>query len=252
MIVGRWVFAILQPSSLLLVAMLAGTLCAHRRVGRLLLLATLFAVLVVTFGRLGDAAVARLEQGWTATPLPARIAGIVVLGGGILERPPAGADERSAVMQAGIERAVVPLWLRQRYPGARLVFTGGRADRDAELPTEAMHVAWLWEQLGLATDAQFEQASVNTRDNAVNTLALVQPEPGDAWLLVTSATHMRRALATFRKVGWEVHPYAVDPRGDAEPYAPGERLAWHLQFEQLNLAAREWIGLLVYRWRRWA
>ena len=68
-------------------------------------------------------------------------------------------------------------------------------------------------------------------------------------LLVTSASHMPRALATFEKLGWNVTAYPVDYRtGTETPWtqyslAKGASL-WHM-------ALHEHLGLLSYRVAGW-
>ena len=48
--------------------------------------------------------------------------------------------------------------------------------------------------------------SRNTVENAVFTKALVQPKPGERWLLVTSAQHMPRAIGCFRRSDFRSRP----------------------------------------------
>jgi uncharacterized SAM-binding protein YcdF (DUF218 family) len=78
------------------------------------------------------------------------------------------------------------------------------------------------------------------------TRALVKPQAGQQWLLVTSAWHMPRAVGVFRRLGWSVIPYPVDYRTDGVAIAyRGFDLKGGL--ERFSLAAREWVGLAVYR-----
>jgi uncharacterized SAM-binding protein YcdF (DUF218 family) len=92
-----------------------------------------------------------------------------------------------------------------------------------------------------------ESASKNTWENAVYTKALVQPRPGQRWLLVTSASHMPRAIAVYRKAGFPVEPWPVDYRtaDKRDLYrlfdAPSEGL------KRLEMAVHEWFGLIAYR-----
>ena len=92
----------------------------------------------------------------------------------------------------------------------------------------------------------FEARARDTCENARLTRALMQPRPGEHWLLVTTAMHLPRAMACFRAVGWEVIPYAADRRGSAGPletssFRVGDNLA--LADEALH----EWLGLVYYR-----
>jgi uncharacterized SAM-binding protein YcdF (DUF218 family) len=49
-----------------------------------------------------------------------------------------------------------------------------------------------------------------TSENTVLAAAMPGVDKSRPWLLVTSAWHMPRALATFRAGGWSVTPYPVD------------------------------------------
>ena len=57
-----------------------------------------------------------------------------------------------------------------------------------------------------------EDKSRNTAENAEFTRRLVDPKPGERWLLVTSAMHMPRSVGAFRKAGFPVEAYPVDWR----------------------------------------
>src|SRR6266480_1643798 len=66
--------------------------------------------------------------------------------------------------------------------------------------------------VGNALIILLEDRSRNTVENAIFSKALVQPKPGERWLLVTSGHHMPRAIGVFRKMGFPVEPYPVDWR----------------------------------------
>ena len=102
-------------------------------------------------------------------------------------------------------------------------------------------------QIGIARDrVSYERRSLNTFQNALYTKALVDPNAGERWLLVTSAFHMPRAVGAFRAVGFEVVPHPVDyrtagARSLVRPFAfAGEGL------RRTDVAAKEWIGLGAY------
>ena len=82
-------------------------------------------------------------------------------------------------------------------------------------------------------------------ENARFTKAMIDPKPGERWLLVTSAVHMPRAVGAFRKAGFPVEAYPVDwrIRGWTSSWKPG----WPLSgLNATDFAAREWFGLLAY------
>ena len=115
-------------------------------------------------------------------------------------------------------------------------------------PREADYVRPLWESFGIARDRiLLERDSRNTVENATMTKALVNPKPGERWLLVTSSWHMPRAVGVFRQAGFQVEPYPVDW------ISTGDELRWlglSKSFagglHAIDNAAHEWVGMLVY------
>ena len=160
---------------------------------------------------LGHVLVSRLESRFVAPELSPdeQIDGIIALGGA-LDR---------------MEAAAV---LARQYPNARLIITGKGEEASHQ---RVIAIGAAPEQLVLETKAD------NTYENAVYTRQLVNPKPGERFLLVTSAAHMPRAVGCFRKVGFDVVPWPVTPNA-----APKYRYA-------MNIAQHEWIGLLAYRLR---
>jgi len=91
--------------------------------------------------------------------------------------------------------------------------------------TEANVVRLVFESVGFDPSAViFEDQAGNTFDNAVLTNTQLAPQPGEVWLLITSAWHMPRSVGTFRKTGWDVVPHHVDDRStDGGFGSPGPR-----------------------------
>lgn len=93
-----------------------------------------------------------------------------------------------------------------------------------------------------------ERRSRNTIENALFTKELVRPKPGEHWILVTSAFHMPRAVAVFQKAGFSIVPYPVDyhAHGDASDVTDF-RFSVTDNLSNVDIAAKEWVGLMVYR-----
>lgn len=172
--------------------------------------------------------------------------GIIVLGGSTDETL-ALARGRVTIVDAA-DRLTEAVALARRFPAARLVFTGGSGALMGSALTEAADVHRLWLDMGVpASRITVEDRSRNTDENVRFTKALVAPEPGQLWLLVTSASHMARSVALFRANNWPVVPDPVDYRthGDASDWRPSLEVPGNLR--RVDLAVREWVGLLVYR-----
>lgn len=194
-----------------------------------------------------------------ADPFPARPAEalpradvIVVLGGGLVPR-----DTRHPYPD--MNEAADRLWHAARLHAAgrapRILLSGGRV-WDSGPQSEADAMAELLIDLGVpATAILIEGDSRNTRENAVQTAAMLARDDLERVLLVTSATHMTRALATFRKAGVDAIPAATDHR-PSSTYST-QPLALALlpdagALQSSTRALKELLGLLVYRWRGWA
>jgi uncharacterized SAM-binding protein YcdF (DUF218 family) len=176
---------------------------------------------------------------------PSHVDGIIVLGGAVLLD--LTADRGIPSMNDAAERMTTGVALALRYPTARLVFTGGRGSLMPGELTEADAARALFVSLGVApARLVMESASRTTYDNAVMTKALVQPQPGQTWILVTSAAHIPRSVGLFRAAGWPVLPWPVGYKSAHGltswlPYSLGKHLL------QLDEAMHEWIGLVAYR-----
>ncbi|WP_291960369.1 YdcF family protein [Chelatococcus sp.] len=180
----------------------------------------------------------------TAETAAARpVDGIIVLGGAL--------DYRRGQMRltdAGA-RVSAALALAHQHPEARVVFTGGHDAILLRSPvSEADMARGLFQSASLADSrVVYEGQSRNTRENALFTAKLVTPQPGERWLLVTSAFHMPRAMGTFRAAGFDVEPYPVDFRADdsIDDIRPFRMVSEGLRLTDLTV--REAMGLIAYR-----
>jgi len=130
-----------------------------------------------------------------------------------------------------------------------LVLSGGShgdARPEAQLMRETLLV------MGVpGRDMLLEGASRDTHDNALYTAVVLNGKGVRKILLVTSAFHMRRAVALFEAQGFEVVPTPTDyQRLVAAPVLP----RWLPSVDDLartTIALREYVGFWVYRYRGW-
>jgi uncharacterized SAM-binding protein YcdF (DUF218 family) len=242
-VLAKVLWTLLQPSSLMIGAVILGTVLAAtqwRRLSRTLLWGGIAALLIGGLSPLGDLLIRPLEHRFEAPDLdrpgPA-IAGIIVLGGGADMQAP---DTRQiAGLNEAAERYTEAVALARRLPGARLVLT-------ADAP-EAETAGRLFEALGVPKDRiTLEAASRDTWENALLTARLLQPKPGERWLLVTSAWHMPRAMGCFRKAGFAVEPWPVDYRSPRKLDLARMHVSIPEGLRRIDFVAKEYIGLVVY------
>jgi len=243
-----WLFAGPLNFAILVLVAAEGLILTRRweRGGRRLL-AIVVAVFVLVFLLPVEIWLARpLENRFPSAPLPDRIDGVILLGGA------ADADlsrlNGEIALNDAAERPIAFVEIMRAHPNARGLATGGngalfpKGGREDE-PTRA-----LFRSIGF-DDARvvYENESRDTWENAVFSRRLVDPKPGEIWVLVTSAAHMPRAAGVFRRLGWDVIPHPVDrrvPRGGVDDLpARDAATGW----KRLSDATREWVGLAAYR-----
>ncbi len=249
-IASKVVFFCIQPSTLAFLALAVGFFCLQFRRPKLgaIFLSAGFGIIIL-FGFLpgGNILVLPLEQRF-ATRVPdvpqEKISGIILLGG--FEDGAITASRGGLALNESAERLTETLRLARALPDAKVIFTGGSGS--------------LFGGEGIGSEVQkffvdagiepsrivIENHSRNTYENAMFTKPLVNPNPQDKWLLVTSAYHMPRSVGVFRKAGFNVVPYPVDfrTRGRRDAVRPLDSISAGLA--RTDLAAKEWIGLFAY------
>lgn len=194
----------------------------------------------------GTMALAVLEDRFPRpTRMPADVTGIIVLGGGF-EGGVSGVRGQAELRDSG-DRFVEAAALALAYPAAKIVVTGGNGALVSEGETDAELAPGFFARFAIAPERLIlEGQSRNTQENAEFLRALIQPKPGETWLLVTSAFHMPRSVGLFRKAGLTVTPWPVDYRTAG---VPRMRLVGDMPISnmtELAVALREWAGLASY------
>jgi uncharacterized SAM-binding protein YcdF (DUF218 family) len=250
-ILSKVFWAFFAPGNMLVLLLLLGAflLTARKKgwqdFGRKLCFDIAFLLFFIAVFPVGD---------WLLTPIenrfppakPDHVDGIVLLGGD--EKPYLTEQRGQPVAYSSMRRYVEFAALAREYPQAKLIFTGGSGlmqpeskIKDADIAKETLA------SIGVPVDRMtFEDASRNTHENAVKTAELIHPTAQQKYLLVTSAWHMPRSMACFRKAGWNVYPAPTD-------YMTGGGMSSRLQFNlaehlvKIDLAVHEYYGLLAYR-----
>ena len=192
-------------------------------------------------------------------PLPAADA-VLVLGGGLV--PPLPPRRRVEVSDAA-DRLLTGVDLIRQGKAPWLVVSGGRvtfASGDPS-PPEATYAATLAASLGVPPERIVRsEAPRNTAEEAMAMRAIARERGWRTLLLVTSATHLPRATATFRHLtDLRIVPVACDfqlAARNQSGQATAESLVLDLLPNAGSLASttsslKEMLGLTVYRLRGW-
>ena len=169
---------------------------------------------------------------------------IVVLGGGIT-------GESRYGLGGDFNQAADRLWrAADLYRGAKapIIVLSGGTSLEGAIP-EAPLMAQKLKGLGLTEAAWIEEPdSRTTRENGQFTRVLLEGSGVNHILLVTSATHMRRASAVFTAQGFVVTAVATDHQ---VPMLVGPVPGWlptHDRLARSTRAIHEWVGYWVYSW----
>ncbi len=238
----------IQPINLVIVLLVAGVAAAFLKKMRWFVAAATLSCLVLVlcvWTSLGSLLLGPLEQRFPRPPLPQKVDGIIMLGGGF--EASINLARGGYELNAGGDRIVETAVLAGRYPEAKIVITGGTGTLLLEGEPDTFAASRLLAGLGVAPERLIlESKSRNTYENAVFSKEMVDPKPGETWLLVTSAFHMPRSKALFDKAGFATVPWPVDYRTSGREGVGLFRDNATDSLDNATLAIREWTGLLAY------
>ncbi len=242
-----WFF--IQPLNLSIFLLLAGAALGAlrlKRTGRAAAAAAALLLVLSAWTSVGALMLNPLEERFERpAAMPARVDGIVVLGGGF--EGAINLVRGGYELNSGGDRFVEAAVLARRYPDARVLISGGTGALVLEGEGDADTAPRLLSALGVdQTRLLLENRSRNTYENALFSKELANPKPGETWLLVTSAFHMPRSVGLFRKVGFAVVPWPVDYRTSGEEGIGLFRDNPADSLQTATMAVREWIGLVAY------
>jgi uncharacterized SAM-binding protein YcdF (DUF218 family) len=240
---------LMEPANLLLFLLVAAiglSILGFARTGQRLLIVSVSCLLMLGFSPLTNWLMIPLETRFPVPDLTGKaIDGIILLGGAVEERQTEAHGQLS--LNDASERVIIMADLARRFPKARVVLSGGSGFYSGFVKPESLVLQENLGVLGLSADRVIlESASVNTFENAVFSKAIAKPQPGETWLLVTSAWHMPRSVGIFRKTGWSVVAYPVDFRTAGWDDATRGFSSSSNGLRRARVATSEWAGLFVY------
>ena len=246
-VVSKALAFVLTPSNLLVTMGIVGLgllLCRWSRSGLSFLAISILGLALASWSPLGPALLMTLEDRFPKQDAPATITGLVMLGGAVDIHITKARGLEAWNDQA--ERITAVTELANTFPSARIILSGGSGHPDAISESSIAKQALV--SMGIPEGrVELETRSRNTCENAAESAITAKPKIGDVWLLVTSASHMPRAVACFRAANFQVTPFPVDyhTRGSEDLRRIQESIVEGLA--DVDLATHEWVGLISYR-----
>jgi uncharacterized SAM-binding protein YcdF (DUF218 family) len=155
------------------------------------------------------------------------------------------------------DRLIYAAWLYHQGAAEHILVSGGSIEWLNQESEPAQDATEILAMLGVPANALWlEGDSRNTYENAANSRPILEGNGARRLVLVTSAAHMPRAAALYRRQGFEVIPAPTDFRitsADWEQLRSGSIEAHLINLiptaENLGLttsALREYLGLAIY------
>jgi uncharacterized SAM-binding protein YcdF (DUF218 family) len=248
-IISRLLFPVSVICELLIAGLVLIWFTRRQKAGKILLTAGTVMLLALGCAPLPTALLRTLEQRYhpIASASLQAVAGkpgsttyIVVLGGGFSPDP--SVDLVSHISQDAVVRLVQGMLLCRKLQSCKLVLSGGP-------PAAAQTMDQIALEMGISEqDIILEEYSRNTEEEARNVKPIVGATP---FLLVTSASHMPRAMGLFRKLGMQPiaapTDYLAKKGGAISPdrYYPGSGglfVAERTVYEYLGMAWEKLLG----------
>lgn len=218
----KYVGGMILPLPLLMLLMALGLallwFSRFQRSGKICLSVGWLALLLLSLQPVADRLLQPIENTYPTWRGTERVEYVVVLGGGYTWNPEWAPS--SNLINNSLPRLAEGIRLWQANPGARMIFTGAAAATNPVSTGEAG--ARVAESLGVPRS---EIIVLDKPKDTEEEAAAVKDAIGDApFLLVTSASHLPRAMIFFRHAGLHPLPAPANQLAISSPLNPWERV----------------------------
>ncbi len=189
-----------------------------QKTGKALLTAGWLVLLLMSLQPVADSMLRPIEDTYPTWRGGERVNYVVVLGGGYTWNPDWAPSAN--LINNSLPRLTEGVRLWQANPGAKLIFTGARAMTNSVSTAEAG--ARVAESLGVPRSEIITLDSPkDTEEEAAAVASTIGKQP---FLLVTSASHLPRAVIFFRNAGLNPIPAPANQMAIESPLNPWERI----------------------------
>jgi uncharacterized SAM-binding protein YcdF (DUF218 family) len=203
----------IYPLSLCLTALVVGLFfiwfTRRQKLGKIIVTIGVVVLIFFSYGFFSNHLLSSLENEYSPLTDLKEVHGvkwIVVLGGGIVSDPKLPANGQ--ISGSSLSRLVEGIRIHNNLKGSKLILSGGAV---FDPVPEAKVLADVALSLGVGEEnILLESVSKDTEDQAQNIQKIVKLHENERFVLVTSASHMPRAVALFRSFGMQPIPAPID------------------------------------------
>lgn len=234
------------PSNWILIAIAIGAFIKNKRWKRVAFFSAFGLFLIFSNPFTFNTVAKAWEDEFYLQPMPSGSFKYAVILGGIASYD---TTHHRPIFSSSSDRIFQALPLLKSGQIENLIISGGSARLFIKEPLEAVYLKDYLVSIGInKNQISIDSISRNTHENALHSSQLIKPH--NRILLITSAFHMRRAVACFQKQGIHTIPFAVHPltyRG--KPgfdfyFSPSVAV-----LSQWQVLIKEMIGTLVYKFK---
>ena len=216
-----------------------------RRLSLIIFLINFIFIAFISFIPIGSFLIYKLEKEYHSNiKIPETVDGILILGGAT--DPLLFKEYDQISLNGSAERLVESVPIIKKFDKAKVIFSGGSGIINRPDLGHSQVAKLFYKKMGVDINKIFfEDKSRNTHENIIYSKKIAKPKKNENWLLITSASHMKRALLIAEKNNWKFIPYAVDFKNIKEfKLTPNLNLLSNLNSFQSGL--HEWLGLVSY------
>ena len=216
-----------------------------RKKSKILFILNFIYISLISFFPIGNYLIYQIEKEYhSQNSLPKNLDGILVLGGAT--NPILFKEFNQISLNSSAERLVVSVQIINKFKTSKVIFSGGSGIINRPDLGHASAAKRFYRDMGIETEKiKFENKSRNTFENIVFSKKIANPKSHEQWLIITSASHMKRALLVASKNNWQLIPFAVDFKTTKNfKLFPNFRLLYNLNTFQE--ASHEWLGIVFY------
>lgn len=237
----------LNPMVWVMALLLAGFFCRNQRKMRQFILSALLVFFVFSNSFLVDEFMRSWEMRTDYKKLKRKKYEYGIVLGGIMNGYVYSSGQ--IIFNRSVDRLIQAVILYKQGVIEKIVFTGGSGSVIETEMKEGVFVKEYILAMGIPDSCLIvEENSRNTYENAVFTKEIVGTDSQRCDLLITSASHMRRSLAIFRKQGYCVEPFSTDLNAGVRKFDPTHLLMPSFRaMEEWGQLFHEWTGMVAYK-----